>query len=509
MRKPFITQMSFLAVLLINIIIWCYVYYFIEKIIIHNTININNNIALRYNQAVWQSYNIKDIKKINSNIYDAIKSPTIVKFAIDSFEFLKSQDANSISLYNKFGRKFSSTKEPRLTGITQVTDRNFTFYDTIAELLDHIFLHKYFDPKPPISIALKGMSTNRIVQYAIHECNDIVDSHQQQKRKFYLVSYIPILHQENLSSLEIIGVLKIKSDITNQLQNLEDIIFILLPMAMIVVIIYLVVIVHKTHYANTILTNQLVRNRKLKQAIGVVEEESYAKSHFLANMSHELRTPLNAIIGFSEIMLSDKNNTNSQQYPSYISDIHTSGKHLLSIINDILDFSQVSADKLTLQNIKFDLNKLASSTMRILKPKAEKNNVILIEDIPKHHILLNADPTRIKQALLNILSNAIKFTPPGGSVTLSIRINVTQKLVYIYVIDTGIGMKEQDIPKALSAFGQLDNSLRKRYEGTGLGLPLTKKLIESMDGTFEITSKENYGTTVTISFPYKELLNLS
>jgi two-component system cell cycle sensor histidine kinase PleC len=128
--------------------------------------------------------------------------------------------------------------------------------------------------------------------------------------------------------------------------------------------------------------------------------------------------------------------------------------------------------------------------------------------MPKEHIIIQADPKRLKQALLNLLSNSVKFTPGNGSITLSIEKDEIEKLVYIKVVDTGIGMSEKDIPKALATFGQVDNSLSRKYEGTGLGLPLTKKLVELMHGKFDIQSQVGVGTTVTLIFKYDEAIEV-
>ena len=163
-------------------------------------------------------------------------------------------------------------------------------------------------------------------------------------------------------------------------------------------------------------------------------------------------------------------------------------------------------DKLKVETIDLDLNKLAASSMRFVKPRADEANIRLIEDLPPEHIVIKADPKRLKQALLNLLSNSVKFTPSEGSVTLSVKKDAFKKLVYISVTDTGIGMSDQEIPKALSSFGQIDSKLSRKYEGTGLGLPLTKKLVELMNGKFDIKSTVGQGTTVTLTFQYSDIV---
>jgi len=159
-------------------------------------------------------------------------------------------------------------------------------------------------------------------------------------------------------------------------------------------------------------------------------------------------------------------------------------------------------NKLKVENIDIDLNKICQSSMRFVKPKADKANINLVELLPNEHIVIKADPKRLKQALLNLLSNSVKFTPSGGTISIEIKIDKIEGNVLIIVKDTGIGISQKDIPKALSVFGQVDNKLNRKYEGTGLGLPLTKKLIELMDGEFNISSKENIGTIVTLLFKY-------
>jgi len=304
-------------------------------------------------------------------------------------------------------------------------------------------------------------------------------------------------------------MLEITTDITDQWDNityLEKRIFISF---VVVFIIFFAIVMYNTNYAQRIINKQFETNRALKEAKIRAETESSAKTEFLANISHELRTPLNAIIGFSEIMIAETyGKVENKQYKDYITDINNSGKHLLSVINDILDFSKASADKLNVEKVELDLNKLASSSMRFVKPRADEAGVRLIEELPTEHIIIVADPKRLKQALLNLLSNSVKFTPTDGSVTLSIRKDTNKKKVLISVVDTGIGMSDKDIPKALSSFGQVDNKLSRKYEGTGLGLPLTKKLVELMNGKFDIKSASGKGTTVTIEFEYSKSIEI-
>lgn len=260
--------------------------------------------------------------------------------------------------------------------------------------------------------------------------------------------------------------------------------------------------------AEKIISKQHEANLELTAAKTRAEAENYEKSQFLANVSHELRTPLNAIIGFSQIMKDEISGPlGNEQYKDYIKDINNSGSHLLSLINDILDYSKAEANKLDMEQVDVDVNKIIKSCIRFVLPRAEEAKVELIEKVPKEHIILKADSKRLKQILLNLLSNAVKFTPENGKVSLLARINNNGSLT-IEVSDTGIGIAQKDISKAMATFGQVDSKLSRRYEGTGLGLPLTKKLTELMGGTFEIKSEVGLGTTITLGFKKEKLSTL-
>ncbi|HEV2161038.1 MAG TPA: ATP-binding protein [Stellaceae bacterium] len=228
------------------------------------------------------------------------------------------------------------------------------------------------------------------------------------------------------------------------------------------------------------------------------EAMTQAKSRFLANMSHELRTPLNAIIGFSEIIETAMLGPLQQRYREYAHDIRTSGAHLLEIVNDILDISKAEANALKVGREPLDVAAIVAEVDRIVRAQAERAKVNFNTRLDPNLPSVIGDETRFRQILINLVSNALKFTPAGGSVTVSAR--KTAKHMVIEVKDTGIGMAEEDIPAALRPFEQLDNSIARKYGGTGLGLPLTKHLVELLGGRFSITSAIDKGTTVAIEF---------
>jgi PAS domain S-box-containing protein len=246
--------------------------------------------------------------------------------------------------------------------------------------------------------------------------------------------------------------------------------------------------------------------RRLAQAMREAKFANRSKSEFLANMSHELRTPLNAIIGFSSVMRDELFGPLGQsKYRGYANDIHEAGSHLLAIINDLLDVSAIEAEKLELNETTFPLRRPLDSAVRLVSPRLEACKVelrrALADDLPA----LRADERRFKQVLLNLLTNAIKFTPAGGRVLVSAQIDAAGNLELI-VSDTGIGMDAGGIAKALERFGQVDGGLDRRREGTGLGLPLTLGLVELHGGALRIDSEPGTGTTVTVTLPAERLV---
>ena len=239
----------------------------------------------------------------------------------------------------------------------------------------------------------------------------------------------------------------------------------------------------------------------LMQSVVRAETANIAKSAFLANMSHELRTPLNAIIGFSDIFQTETfGPLGSPRYLEYAKDINDAGLHLLNLINDILDLSKIEAEKDELYEEVLEINAVVGSALALVRHRAYKNDVGLIVRIEADIAKLSADERKLKQILVNILTNAIKFTKPGGTVTIGAWSRQDSGFVF-QIVDTGIGIAPQDIPKALSQFGQVDSDLNRQYEGTGLGLPLSKALTELHGGSHDLQSEEGAGTTVTVRFP--------
>jgi PAS domain S-box-containing protein len=226
-----------------------------------------------------------------------------------------------------------------------------------------------------------------------------------------------------------------------------------------------------------------------------------AKSELLAAMSHELRTPLNAVIGYSEALLSGAfGEAASDRHLPYLRDIHGAGMHLLALINDILDLSAVEAGKMGLNEESFAPAEMIEVCMHVIRPRAMSGEVTVETHIPEGLPRLVADPRRFKQVALNLMSNAVKFTDPGGRVTVALSAD-RQDGFRLIVSDTGVGMTEKEIVVARTLFGQSGDSMVRKREGTGLGLPLTINLVEAHGGSLSIDSERGKGTTVTAWFP--------
>src|SRR5690348_4062127 len=247
--------------------------------------------------------------------------------------------------------------------------------------------------------------------------------------------------------------------------------------------------------------DELRRNQnRLVAAKEEAETANRAKTEFLANMSHELRTPLNAIIGFSTVMRDGTFGPLSAKYAEYAAVIAESGTHLLTLINSILDMARAEANRLVLVEEEVEIARAVAFSVGTIEEMARRAEIDCRSDIPEDFPRFFGDAAKLRQILINLLSNAVKFTPSGGEVRVSVEREAEGGLA-VRVADTGIGISREKIPLALAPFGQIESGLDRRYEGTGLGLPLAKRLIELHGGTMEIVSEPGKGTIITAHFP--------
>ncbi len=246
-------------------------------------------------------------------------------------------------------------------------------------------------------------------------------------------------------------------------------------------------------------------SQELTVAVEAAAAASESKSRFLAAMSHELRTPLNAIIGFADMMIAEMfGPLGSPRYLSYVDDIHTSGRHLLSLINDILDLSKLDARQVELHEDNLNLRSLSDAALQMISRQAQINGVSLVDEVPEDLPRVRCDPRRLKQVMLNLLSNAVKFTEEGGEVRITA--GLSGDAMVIQVVDSGIGIAKQDMARAMERFGQVDSRLARKFEGTGLGLPLVRELVALHGGSLELESTVGVGTIARITLPASRII---
>jgi signal transduction histidine kinase len=246
-----------------------------------------------------------------------------------------------------------------------------------------------------------------------------------------------------------------------------------------------------------------IQNAKLFHEIqeksAQLEVASKHKSEFLANMSHELRTPLNAIIGFSEALMDKMFGELNAKQADYLKDVHESGRHLLSLINDILDLSKIEAGRMELELSSFHLPTAISNAVTLVRQRAMRHGIALGLDIDQRLDDFQADERKVKQVLLNLLSNAVKFTPDGGRVDVSAKLDTDK--VEIAVKDTGVGIAPEDQASLFEEFKQLGKDSSRKAEGTGLGLALTKRLVELHGGEIRVDSAVGHGSAFRVILP--------
>lgn len=239
--------------------------------------------------------------------------------------------------------------------------------------------------------------------------------------------------------------------------------------------------------------------REIREAKELAEFATRSKSSFIANLSHELRTPLNAVIGFSEMMLEGMTGAMGDKQREYTNDIHKSGRYLLGLIGTVLDISKIEANKLELHNGIVDLHAIIDDVVERLSGAYHEGHVQVISNIPDALPKVYGDQTMLMQVMTNLVGNAVKYSPDGGDVTVDARISGDDLVVVVK--DQGMGIPKDEIATVLQPFGRTEASRERQIEGTGLGLPLTKGLVEAHDGTLHIESDLGMGTTVTVRLP--------
>ena len=250
--------------------------------------------------------------------------------------------------------------------------------------------------------------------------------------------------------------------------------------------------------------NRKVAQEKLQKLNGELVQSSRYKDQFLATMSHELRTPLNAILGMSEALIVPVYGDLNDQQRKAILHVRDSGQHLLSLIDDILDLSKIAAGRSPLELAEIEVESVAEASLRLIRPIAKAKRIALLSHIDKriHHML--ADERRLKQILVNLLNNAVKFTPDGGTVSLDVKSNRSEEIIDFIVTDTGIGIPANSLDQLFEPFAQIDGSLARQHGGAGLGLTLVHRLVDMHDGSIRVESETGRGSQFRISLPWRE-----
>lgn len=423
----------------------CYEYKSIYNAIIESNIKTNaKNLSDAFNNLIWVKYSFI----LNMNDYNISKwklTPQFLKFENETRVFFENLGLLQVEIFTKYDEKIFTLKN---------------YFEHNHHASDHAFHNDDGD-------VLLDNKNNIIISF-------------------------PLLDDDQRHS----AIIEMTFDINKIVGAISWYRF--SGLLLLSIFLFMLWVFYKLQSGAKILNEQFIINAKLKSAKEDVEQLSLQKSQFLANVSHELKTPLNAIIGFSDLMQNSTDTTN--EIKGYARDIYNSGNHLLNLINDILDFSKSEVNKLKIRASIFDLTKLVSTCIR-MTTSIEKNITVNTKFF-NDKILIRSDNKRMKQVLLNILSNSVKFT--NDPAIIDIEISKLNNEIVLRIADNGIGIAEKDLAKALSVFGQASGDLARNYDGTGIGLPFSKKLVELMGGTFEIESKENKGTTVTIKFPYNE-----
>jgi signal transduction histidine kinase len=401
--------------------------------------------------------------------------PPVIDFRADLAEYLHDLNVVKVKIYDRSGRTVFSTEEAQ---IGEDKSNNGGFRSAMRG-----------DVATELTFRNKFSAFDQVIE-----------------NRNVLSSYIPIVERDG----HIGSVFEIYQDVTGLLTALGDRLAlqtVAIGGTFLAVYLLLLLIVRSADRAA-----QRHHEEAVTLAISAARAESAnrTKTEFLANMSHELRTPLNAILGFSDMIQREVlGPTGNPRYREYAGDINTSATHLLDIINDILDLARIEAGRIEVHAGPVALPLLGDWAQMMVRPQADAGQVTLRTRLEPGLPTVVTDERILRQIVLNLLTNAVKFTPPGGQVTLAIGRAATSGGISIAIEDTGVGMRPEDVPHALTPFGQLDNTLARRHRGTGLGLSLAHRFARLLGGEMTIRSAPGRGTVVTVDLPAGAKLPLS
>jgi two-component system cell cycle sensor histidine kinase PleC len=354
-----------------------------------------------------------------------------------------------------------------------------------------------YSKSPQFPIALNGGTASNLSRRSHFD-----GIHGPRSNVVVLESYVPAYSPSGGGN--VIAVMEIYSDVTDLEGNIlgrAEVLVAMLAIVLSLAISYGVQL-WVLRRAERRLHHEHVERLKITADLAVAHEANRAKSAFLANMSHELRTPLNAIIGFSEILQTETFGPIGQKrYIEYATDINMAGYHLLHVIDEVLDLSKIEAGKVDLNLSVIDPTDVIAAALDMLGPDSERHGVEIRRALAAPIPVMETDEGKLRQIILNLVSNSLKYTRPGGSVTVSMEVDTDLSATQITICDTGVGMSEDELAVAMTPFGRINNAISDARGGTGLGLPLTKNFVNLLGGSFRIESTPGVGTTVSIQLP--------
>jgi two-component system, cell cycle sensor histidine kinase PleC len=429
----------------------------------------NVNVAQVLSNVLW-SRNGPLMEELATADREALKAhPGIARLRDDILRFIEHAPIHRVKIFDRDGDIIFSTDANQIGW--NVADR------------------------PGFSTAIRGVVKNELARKNTFSLTEAVVVDRD-----LMSSYIPIYRAGPQS--EIIGVFEVYNDVTLFLRDINRGIALQVAMVLLITFGVYLVLIWYVRRGDQLLRAEHARSLELAQTVARAEAASKAKSQFLANMSHELRTPLNSVIGFAEILSSEGfGPLGDKRYLDYAKEIGDGGRNLLTIINNTLDLSKIELGTAEVALRPVDPVSVVRGAVQQLDRQTQDAGVSISIEMDPRVPSMQSDETKLKQILLNVVSNALKFTPAGGRVTIKVGVSSDDRLVRFEVVDTGIGIAEADVPIALAPFGQVDSALNRRYQGAGLGLPLAKGLTELLGGSLDIAGTPGTGTTVGITLP--------
>jgi len=474
---------------------------------------INNIVKNRFvNSAVaTNNYYYDQIVSINLNGYDVINNKdyhqwnseaSYLKLMLDSIRFFIGSEAINLNLRNARGKVILSLDQYQITSdpIDNVPGASHIFY--YLDKAGSIFFPDQFT-NTSFEKSLLGFTQSTIIPNATFR-----NSEGYLTKGVIAKVIMPIIDKSGSNrDNPVLGVVEYYFDMSfgwSKSQRVAMIMFTILGLLLFITILHLRSVYDKFH---NVVGMMVKLNDKLLSAKEEANDELQRKTIFLSTISHEMKTPISAIAGYSEDMLMEQTGSiNNPIYKQYIEDINSISKYTLSLVKDILDYARATTNQLSMEYSCFDVRKILISCARMVELRAKQFGLKLHLDLSADSLPILANQKRFKQCILNILTNSIKYTPSGGNIRIYADIDRSMKYdqVKITFEDTGIGIDPKDLAKSLENFEKINEVKSTKYEGTGLGLPFTRKLIELMGGKFDIESDFGKGTKISFTFKYQD-----